>query len=809
MASEEQRLVVVNLEEEMKQAYINYAMSVIVGRALPDVRDGLKPVHRRVLYAMNELSLTRDKPHKKSARVVGDVIGKYHPHGDAAAYDSIVRMAQDFSMRYPLINGQGNFGSVDGDPPAAMRYTEVRMAQIAQEILADIDKETVDFVPTYDESLMEPTVLPTRIPNLLINGSSGIAVGMATNIPPHNLGEVVDGLMYLLENPEATSMELMEFIKGPDFPTGGIIYGQEGLVEAYTTGRGIIQLRAKASIEKSDKGGKENIIVSELPYQINKAKLVEKIAELVKEKKIEGIGEVRDESDREGMRIVIELKRDEIADVILNQLYKHTNMQSAYGIIFLALNNNQPQVMNVKELLSHYLDFRREVVTRRARYDLRKAEEKAHILQGLKIALDNLEAVIALIKTSHTPQMAKEALMSNLPLTDIQVQAILDMRLQRLTGLERDRITRDLEETLKLITDLQELLKSEDKINKVIKKELIEIKEKYNDERLTEIADEIIETTHEDLIIEEDMAVTITKSGYIKRTPVRLYRSQKRGGKGIRAMEIKDEDLVEEIFVASTHDYILFFTNMGQVHRLKVHELPLAGRSAKGKALPNLLSLKEEEMVTAMFSTRDFIGDNDLIMATKRGILKKTPLNAYNYTRTGGIIAVKLDEGDELISVGLCSPAKLVFLATRLGKAVRFKEDAVREVGRTARGVKGIKLGPADYIIGMEITDGKTTILTVTEKGFGKRTRLGEYRIQARGGGGIANIKITAKNGPVVGIRQVNDQDELLVITSEGKSIRLQANGIPIVGRSTQGVKLINLDPGDKVVGLTKVEESN
>ena len=809
MASEEQRLVVVNLEEEMKQAYINYAMSVIVGRALPDVRDGLKPVHRRVLYAMNELSLTRDKPHKKSARVVGDVIGKYHPHGDAAAYDSIVRMAQDFSMRYPLINGQGNFGSVDGDPPAAMRYTEVRMAQIAQEILADIDKETVDFVPTYDESLMEPTVLPTRIPNLLINGSSGIAVGMATNIPPHNLGEVVAGLMYLLENPEATSMELMEFIKGPDFPTGGIIYGQEGLVEAYTTGRGIIQLRAKASIEKSDKGGKENIIVSELPYQINKAKLVEKIAELVKEKKIEGIGEVRDESDREGMRIVIELKRDEIADVILNQLYKHTNMQSAYGIIFLALNNNQPQVMNVKELLSHYLDFRREVVTRRARYDLRKAEEKAHILQGLKIALDNLEAVIALIKTSHTPQMAKEALMSNLPLTDIQVQAILDMRLQRLTGLERDRITRDLEETLKLITDLQELLKSEDKINKVIKKELIEIKEKYNDERLTEIADEIIETTHEDLIIEEDMAVTITKSGYIKRTPVRLYRSQKRGGKGIRAMEIKDEDLVEEIFVASTHDYILFFTNMGQVHRLKVHELPLAGRSAKGKALPNLLSLKEEEMVTAMFSTRDFIGDNDLIMATKRGILKKTPLNAYNYTRTGGIIAVKLDEGDELISVGLCSPAKLVFLATRLGKAVRFKEDAVREVGRTARGVKGIKLGPADYIIGMEITDGKTTILTVTEKGFGKRTRLGEYRIQARGGGGIANIKITAKNGPVVGIRQVNDQDELLVITSEGKSIRLQANGIPIVGRSTQGVKLINLDPGDKVVGLTKVEESN
>jgi DNA gyrase subunit A len=585
----EENKVIVNLEQEMKQAYINYAMSVIVGRALPDVRDGLKPVHRRVLYAMNELSLYWDKPQKKSARVVGDVIGKYHPHGDTAAYDSIVRMAQYFSLRYPLINGQGNFGSVDGDPPAAMRYTEVRMAQIAQEILADIDKETVDFIPNYDESLTEPVVLPTRLPNLLVNGSSGIAVGMATNIPPHNLREVIDGLIHLLENPGAPILELMEYIKGPDFPTGGIIYGNEGLLEAYTTGKGIIRIRAKHSVESTGKGGKESIIISELPYQTNKAKLVEKIAELVREKKIDGVGEIRDESDREGMRIVIELKRDEIADVILNQLYKHTSMQSAYGINFLALSDNQPRIMNLKELLSHFIDFRREVVIRRANYELRKAEDKAHVLGGLKIALDNLDAVIKLIRESHSPQIAKEKLISHFSLTDAQVQAILDMRLQRLTSLERDKIIRDLEETLNLINDLQELLRSDEKIRHLIKKELIEVKDKYGDGRLTEITDEIKETTYEDLIIEEDMAVTVTKSGYIKRTPIRLFRSQKRGGKGSRAMDMKEEDLIENIFAASTHDYMLFFTNMGQVHRLKVYTLPSASRSAKGKSLVNLL----------------------------------------------------------------------------------------------------------------------------------------------------------------------------------------------------------------------------
>jgi DNA gyrase subunit A len=804
-----ERRAIVNIEDEMKQAYINYAMSVIVGRALPDVRDGLKPVHRRVLYAMNELALGWNRPYKKSARVVGDVIGKYHPHGDAAAYDSIVRMAQDFSMRYPLIDGQGNFGSVDGDPPAAMRYTEVRMSRIAQEMLMDIDKNTVDFISNYDESLMEPVVLPTRIPNLLINGSSGIAVGMATNIPPHNIKEIIDGLIYLLERPEATINELMAIIKGPDFPTAGIIYGQEGIIEAYTTGRGIIQLRAKATIESTVKGGKESIIISELPYQINKAKLVERIAELMREKKIEGIADVRDESDREGMRIVVELKRDETAEVILNQLYKHTNMQTAYGIIFLALSNNQPKVMNLKELLGHFLEFRKEVVIRRAKFDLQKAEDKAHILMGLKIALDNLDAVIAFIKASHSAKEAKETLKNNFSFTDAQVQAILDMRLQRLTSLEREKVKEDLENTQKLMEELRTLLESEEKIKEVIKGELKEIKEKYGDDRLTEIVSETIETTQEDLIVEENMAVTITHSGYIKRTPLRLYRSQKRGGKGIRAIDMKEADFVEEIFVASTHDHLLFFTSSGKVHRLKVYELPLTGRSARGKSLSNLLSLEEGEFVTAMFSTKDFIGDNNLIMATKNGILKKTPLNLYTCNRTGGIIAIKLDEGDQLIAVRLCQPQKTVFLATRLGKAIRFYENSVREVGRAARGVRGVKLDRGDYIVGMEITDGKEDILTVTENGFGKRTKLQMYRIQGRGGRGIVNIKITPKNGPVVGIRQVDDQNELLVITSVGKSIRLPANGIPSVGRNTQGVKLIDLEAKDKVVGLTKVEQGN
>jgi len=796
---------IVNIEDEMKQAYINYAMSVIVGRALPDVRDGLKPVHRRVLYAMNELGLNWNRPYKKSARVVGDVIGKYHPHGDAAAYDSIVRMAQDFSMRYPLIDGQGNFGSVDGDPPAAMRYTEVRMSRIAQEMLVDIDKDTVDFVPNYDESLTEPVILPTRIPNLLINGSSGIAVGMATNIPPHNLREVVDGLIYLLEHPEATIPDLMKIIKGPDFPTGGIIYGKEGLVEAYTTGKGIIQLRAKATVERT-KGGKESIIISELPYQINKAKLVEKIAELMKEKKIEGIADVRDESDREGMRIVIELRRDEIADVILNQLYAHTSMQSTYGIIFLALINNQPKIMNLKELLGYFLEFRREVVIRRANHDLQKARDKAHVLWGLKLAQENLDPVIEIIRRSHNAEEAKTRLRDRFSFTDKQVQAILDMRLQRLTNLERERLLRELEDTERLVAELESLLKDENRIKEVIKKELLEIKESYGDDRLTQIVADTVETTEEDLIIEEDMAVTITNSGYIKRTPLRHYRSQRRGGKGIRALDMKEEDFVEEIVVASTHDFLLFFTSKGKVHRLKVHELPLAGRTARGRSLSNLLSLEEGEYVTAMFSTKDFIGDNNLMMVTKKGILKKTPLHQYTYNRAGGIIAIRLDEDDQLIAVRLCPPHRSLLLATRLGKAIRISEGTVREVGRAARGVRGIRLEPGDYVVGMEIIAGNEEVLTVTEGGYGKRTKIDHYREQNRGGSGIINIKITEKNGPVVGIRLVEEQDELIVITYAGKSIRLSTRAIPSVGRNTQGVKLIDLDPQDKVVGLTKIE---
>ena len=796
----------INIEQEMKTSYLDYSMSVIVGRALPDVRDGLKPVHRRILYAMFREGLLHNKKYSKSAGVVGEVLKKYHPHGDSAVYDTMVRMAQDFNMRYPLVDGQGNFGSVDGDPAAAYRYTEARLTKLAEELLADIDKETVDFTPNFDETTVEPSVLPTRVPNLLINGSAGIAVGMATNIPPHNLSEVVDGLMMMIDNPEVTIPELMAAIKGPDFPTAGFIHGYEGIRQAYLTGRGIIQMRARAVIEEG-KGDRESIIVTELPYQVNKARLLERIAELVQEKKITGISEIRDESDREGMRIAIDLKKGELSTVILNQLFKHTAMQSTFGVIMLALVNNQPRVLNLRKLLSNFIQHRREVVVRRTKFDLRKAEERAHILQGLKIALDNLDAVIALIKASANPEEAKAGLVREFKLSELQAQAILEMRLQRLTGLERDKIIAEYEEVLKEIARLSEILGSEVLVMKIIRDELLAVKAEYGDARRTEIVAQASELDIEDLIKDEEMVITISHAGYIKRAALTTYRAQHRGGKGKMGMETKETDFVERLFTATTHSFILFFTNKGRVYWLKVHQIPEASRQAKGKAIVNLIQLSQDERVTAALPVRAFTPGHFILMATKNGIIKKTALESYSHPRPSGIIAITLEEGDELISSEATDGACDVFLGTKDGLSIRFSETDVREIGRTGKGVIGIRLAEDNSVVGMEIVRDDSTILTVTEKGYGKRSTLEDYRSQGRGGKGIFTLKITEKNGRVIGMAQVSEDDEIILITSNGKVLRIRARDISVQGRNTQGVRLFDIEEDDKVAGFAIVAE--
>jgi len=797
----------VNIEDEMRRSYMDYAMSVIIGRALPDIRDGLKPAHRRVLFAMYDLGNVWNKPYKKSARIVGDVIGKYHPHGDAAVYDTIVRMAQDFSLRYPLVDGQGNFGSLDGDPPAAMRYTEIRMAEITNELLGDIEKETVDFVPNYDGTLNEPSIMPSAIPNLLVNGSSGIAVGMATNIPPHNLKEVIDGTIALIKNPSLDVGELLKIIPGPDFPTAGIIHGREGIREAYLTGKGSLQVRGRAYIEKQIKGDKECIIITELPYQVNKARLIEKIAELSQEKKIEGITDIRDESDREGVRIVIELKRDKIAQVILNQLYQRTQLQGTFGIIMLALVDNQPRILDLRSMLNHFINFRKVVILRRTAYELKKAEHQAHILMGLQIALNNLDRIIALIRASANPAEAKGGLISQFDLSEIQAQAILDMRLQRLTALERDKILQELEEITRLIKKLKQILEKEELVREIIIEELIKTSAKYGDARKTEIVEKEGEIAVEDLIIEEDMVVTVSHNGYIKRNPISLYRSQRRGGKGVTGMTTRQEDFVEHLFVASTHSHILFFTSTGKVFWQKVYELPQAGRAAMGKAIVNLLNLSPDEQLAAILAVREFAEGKYIVMATRKGLIKKTPLMAYSRPRAGGIIALSIDEDDELIAARVTDGSQAILLGSRKGKAIRFKETEVRPMGRTARGVRGMSVGDDDAIIGMEAIGEGATILTVTENGFGKRTNTPEYRIQGRGGQGIITIKTTERNGDVVGMKEVADDDEVMLITNQGTIIRMKIKGISVIGRNTQGVRLINVEKGEKVVGVAHLAE--
>ncbi len=804
-----QKNIPVNIEEEMKKSYMDYAMSVIIGRAIPDFRDGLKPVHRRVLFAMSEMGNVWNKPYKKAARIVGDIIGKYHPHGDAAAYDTAVRMAQDFSMRYPLIDGQGNFGSIDGDPPAAMRYTEVRMARITEELLADLEKNTVDFVPNYDASLEEPTVLPAKLPLLLLNGSAGIAVGVATNIPPHNLNEVVEGTIALIRKPELSIEELMKYIKGPDFPTAGFINGREGIVSAYTTGRGSIRIRAKAIIERNARNDRESIIVTELPYQVNKSNLIEKISDLVREKKITGISDLRDESDREGIRIVIDLKREEIPAILLNQLYKFTQMESAFGIIMLAIDRGQPAILNLRDILNRFINFRKEVVVRRTFFEITKAKERAHILEGLTKALEEIDEVIAVIKKSGNPQEAAAALCGRFGLTDVQAKAILEMRLQRLTALEREKIEGEYRDLINLIGELQAILDDPQKVLDVIVKELQEIKGKYGDERRTEIVHSSDDIDIEDMIVEEDMVVTVSHTGYVKRNAASLYRSQHRGGRGKVGMGMKDEDFIEHIFVASTHSYILIFTNKGKVYWLKVYQVPQAGRAAKGKAIINLIQISEGERVMAILPVREFEQGKFVIMATKRGILKKTDLVEYSRPRLSGIIAISIDEEDELIDVKQTVGDQDIFLGTRKGMAIRFSEGDVRDVGRVARGVIGIRMDEDDEIVGMEICGSGNAILTVSEKGVGKRTEVEEYRIQGRGGRGLLNIKTNPKVGLVSGIRQVTGEEDVMLISNIGNIIRLHVNEIPILHRNTQGVRLIDLGPDEKVVGLARTERGN
>jgi DNA gyrase subunit A len=807
----DERLIQINIEDEMKSSYLDYAMSVIVGRALPDVRDGFKPVHRRILHGMNEMGLAHNRAYRKSAKIVGEIMGNYHPHGDSAIYDTLVRMAQNFNMRYPLVDGQGNFGSVDGDPPAAMRYTEARLTKLAEEMLADIDMDTVDFTPNYDESRMEPRVLPARVPNLLINGGNGIAVGYATSIPTHNLAEVVDGLMLVLENPEVTIEQLMKKIPGPDFPTAGFIYGKQGIKDAYKTGRGLLSLRAKAVIETDERTERDRIIVTEIPYQVNKARLIEKIADLIQDKKLEGISDLRDESDRDGMRIVIELKRGEIPLIILNNLYKHTQLQTTFGVIMLALVNNRPQVLTLKQILEAFVEHRREVVVRRTAFQLRKAEERAHILEGLKIALDHLDAVIQLIRRSQSPDIARTGLMREFQLTEIQASAILDMKLQRLTQLERNKLIEEYQEILKRMEYLRSVLGSEMLVRKIIKEELVAIKEEYKDERRTQIVSEEADINVEDLIAEEEVVVTVTHAGYIKRNPVSLYRAQRRGGKGKIGMGVKDEDFVETLFTASTHDYLLFFTDAGKVFWLKVHEIPEAGRAAKGKAMVNLLALSGDEKVTATLPVKEFRDDRYVFMATRQGVIKKTELSAYSNPRQGGIIALSLDGGDKLIGVQITDGQREILLGTRQGIVIRFKEEDVRPMGRTAHGVRGITLEEGNQVIGMEtITpDSTTAVLTITENGFGKRTPVSEYRLQGRGGKGIISVQTTERNGQAVGFVQVRENDEIMMMSSKGKILRCRVDRIREVGRNTQGVRVLGMEEtDDRVVGVARLADA-
>ena len=800
----------VSIETEMRRSYLDYAMSVIIGRALPDARDGFKPVHRRVLFAMHEAGNHHDKPYKKAARIVGDVMGKYHPHGDTAIYDTIVRLAQDFSMRYPLVDGQGNFGSIDGDAPAAMRYTEVRMSKLAHEMLADIDKDTVDFGPNYDGQQQEPLVLPSRFPNLLVNGSSGIAVGMATNIPPHNMSEVVDAIIAQIGDPEITVDGLMQHIKGPDFPTSGYILGREGIVQAYRTGRGIILMRARATVEEGGKRGKDRIVITEIPYQVNKARLIEQIAHLVNEKKIDGITDIRDESDRDGIRVVLDLRRDAVPKVILNNLYKHTQMQETFGSIFLAIVDNRPQVLNLKAMLAHFIDHRREVITRRTAFELARAEERAHLLEGLKIALDNLDEMVALIRAAKTPDEARQAMRLRFKLSDVQAQAILDMKLQRLTGLERQKIVDEYADTLKQIARLREILANERLVYGMLVDELKEIKKNYGDARRTEIIAQPGEISVEDMIAEEEMVITVSHAGYMKRNPLSIYRSQRRGGKGRTGMTTREEDFVEHLFVASTHASILIFTTRGRVHWLKVHEIPQIGAAGKGKNIVNFVELTPEEKIAALVATKDFAEDRYVVFATRKGIIKKTALSAYGNPRAGGIIAVGVDDGDELLSVKLTDGKQEIFMATAQGQAIRFPEADARPMGRGAHGVIGMRLQGDDTVVEMDVLRSKEgTILTVTEKGYAKRTAVEDYRLQGRGGSGIINLKVTDKTGPVVQVMEVAEDDQVMVITAFGKIIRTNVRDISILGRPTQGVRLIHLEEGDTVVAVAQVAEGD
>ena len=807
--NKKEKIIPVYIEEEMKNSYLSYSMSVIVGRALPDVRDGLKPVHRRILYAMKELNLEHNKPYKKSARIVGEVLGKYHPHGDSAVYDTMVRMVQDFSLRYPLIDGQGNFGSIDGDTAAAMRYTEARMASVAQVMLEDIDKQTVDFSPNFDGSLEEPDILPGMVPNLLVNGSSGIAVGMATNMAPHNLGEVIDGIVHLLDNPEASIKDLMKFVKGPDFPTAGIICGREGLTDAYNTGRGKVIIRARASIEQQ-KSNKESIIITELPYQVNKANLILNIADLVQNKQVDGITDIRDESDKDGIRVVIELRRDVDANIVLNYLYKHTQMEVTFGIINLALVNKSPKVLNLKQLMGHYIAHRRIVIRRRTQFDLDKALRRAHILEGLKIAFKHLDEIIKTIRASKTTQDAKEALIKKFDLSDAQAQAILEMQLQRLAALERDKIEEEYQQLLKDIDNYRGILASEKRVDAIIKEELAELKKKYADERRTEIAGRAEDIEIEDMIADEDMAITISNKGYVKRLSIDGYRSQKRGGKGVTAMTTSEEDFVERMFVASSKDFLLIFSNLGTVRWLKVYEIPVASRTARGKAIVNLLSFKPEEKISAIVAVKEFREDQFLVFATKLGLVKKTKVSAYNNPRRGGIVGIGVEKDDELISVALSNGKEDVLLATREGKSLRFPEKMLRDMGRSAKGVRGIKLDKKDFVVGMlvfapDVDKTGAKLLSVCELGYAKRSDFAEYRTQSRGGKGIINVKITEKNGSVIGVMAVSDGDEIMAVTKQGMVVRSSPSEIRETGRSAVGVRLISLEDKDRLSSVAHV----
>ncbi len=798
----------INIDDEMKRSYLDYAMSVIIGRALPDIRDGLKPVHRRALFAMHETGNISNKPYKKSARIVGDVMGKYHPHGDQAIYDTIVRMAQEFSLRHPLVDGQGNFGSIDGDSAAAMRYTEIRMEEITSELLRDLEKDTVQFIPNYDDSMEEPSVLPARFPQLLVNGSSGIAVGMATNIPPHNLNEIIDATVHVIESPDCTVEDIMKIILGPDFPTRGVIQGRSGIRAAYLTGRGIIRVQGRAEIEPMEKGDRERIIINELPYQVNKAKLVEKIAELVRDKRLEGISDLRDESDRDGIRVVVELKKGTVGQVVLNSIYKNTQLQDTFGVILLALVNQQPKVLNLKEFLSHFILFRKEVVTRRTEFDLKKAREKEHILEGMATALDNLDAVVQLIRGAEDPAAARDGLMEEFGLSDIQAKAILEMRLQRLTGLERKKIIEDLEETRNRIKEFLNILSHETVKLDIIREELIEIKSKYGNERRTEIADsDGTDIDIEDLIADEDAVVVYTRSGYIKRQSVDNYRAQRRGGKGIRGMNLKEEDVVEKLFIASTLSHLLVFTSIGKIHWLRVFSIPDVSRIAKGKSIANLLHLQPGESLASILSIREFEEDKFVMIATERGIVKKTSLMAYSKPRQGGIIGLTIDDGDQVIGAELCDGKSDIFLATKKGYSIRFSEKEVRPIGRTGRGVRGIRLKKEDQVVGAEIVQPGNKLLTVTSKGYGKRTELEEYPVQGRGGMGVMTIRCNDKIGAVVGVQQVGESDQLLVITSNGNIVRMRINEISLIGRNTQGVRLVGIGEGNQVVSIEKLVE--